>query len=101
MFTSRPAARIDTEKPDRTSTSEISISVKNTECAAPLTSRNSTRKATNTKVDSKWSMTEELEVRVDFTTSTNSRTRPIATSTSLSVMVKTPPDIIGMENNSV
>ena len=73
MLTSRPAERIVTEKPASRSTSVITIRMKNTECAAPLTSRNSTRKATKTKVDSRWSTIEEFVVRVDLTTSTNSR----------------------------
>ena len=64
--TSRPAARRDTEKPASTSISAITISVKNTEWAAPRTSRNSTRTATNTKVESRWSTTDAFEVRVDL-----------------------------------
>ena len=94
MFTSRPAARIDTEKPDNRSTSAITISVKNTECAAPLTSRNSTRKATKTKVESRWSTTDAVGGARRLHHLDEQQDQPITTSTSPSVMVKTPPDII-------
>jgi hypothetical protein len=76
----------------------MTIKMKKTECAAPFTSRNSTRNATKTKVDNRWSMIEALVVRVDFKISTKKRSSPISTIRSPSVIENTPPDIMRIEN---
>src|SRR5690606_29962717 len=92
--TSRPAARHEPEHPASTSISEIIINVKKTGLAAFRTMRNSTRKATKTKVDRRWSRMEALDVRVDFRISTKKKTRPIRLIRFPSDIEKMPPDII-------
>ena len=81
------AARRESQMPAITSVKAISVSRKNVECANCGSSRNSAAAAANTTNDSRWSVTYFAPGRADFTTSSNSRNRPNASSTSLNVIV--------------
>ena len=75
----------------------IVIKMKKTGVAAVLTKRNSTRNATNTRVDRRWSTTEALLVRDDLMISKNRKISEITISKSPSDSENTPPDIMFIE----